>query len=536
VRYLLGVRDVPAWVRTAAAWAVVGALVAWSFWKRWQVLGASPFPIGIDGYYYPIQVRSFLEHGTLQYAASPLTFWWMAPFAVVTDPIVGAKLGAALGGALIAVPAYLVGARLGKGRGPGLVAAAFATCSTSSQYLSIEFVKQGLGFTVAMVALWLILRAAEQRTRARLGAAAAGIIAAFLTHKVAAGCVVAIGAPAYLVELRNTGALRGRRLLYLLAGLAAAVIVVVVVGLAFPERFLSPHDLRLAHGMFSSDAHWTAPALFTPARVVGGHTIPEHALAFHDDALRAAVLGLVAIIVLVLGTHGKVAGRLGALLARWRKADGSPRGHGDRAVVWIVALLAVCIALPWLAVTDPTGLGFRLRVSAFVPLALCAAVVARGCLALVKEIDRDLACLVIVALVARQDLDAGGEVSAQPALVAAAAALDGQIPPGATVLASERHIAYMVAWYAHARIAFHPEDVAHDERVRLVMPLSHGTGSAALVEAVHAARAEPTIDPPLGVHPRSPDGMVLVTERTWDWMLAHMPDDARRAYAAWPTI
>ncbi|MBP6633863.1 MAG: hypothetical protein KA297_30875, partial [Kofleriaceae bacterium] len=61
-----------------APWLAVAALVAWSAWHRWQVLTASPHPVGIDGYFYAIQVRSLLERGGLAYPAAPLTFYLMA--------------------------------------------------------------------------------------------------------------------------------------------------------------------------------------------------------------------------------------------------------------------------------------------------------------------------------------------------------------------------------------------------------------------------------------------------------------------------
>src|SRR5207302_493507 len=114
------------------------ALVAWSLWQRWRLVTASPFPLGVDGYFYPIELRSLLDHGALQYPTSPLAFYLLAPFAAATDPITGAKLGAALFGAMIAVPAYGVGARLGCSRGAGLVAAVLATTSVGSAYLTIE--------------------------------------------------------------------------------------------------------------------------------------------------------------------------------------------------------------------------------------------------------------------------------------------------------------------------------------------------------------------------------------------------------------
>src|SRR5258705_2979560 len=119
--------------RVAVAGALL-ALVAWSFWQRWQLLTASPFPLGVDGYFYPIELRALLDHGQLAYPASPLAFYLLAPLAAATDPITGAKLGAALWGAAIALPMYGAGARLGGGRGAGLVAAGLAAPSVRPAY------------------------------------------------------------------------------------------------------------------------------------------------------------------------------------------------------------------------------------------------------------------------------------------------------------------------------------------------------------------------------------------------------------------
>ncbi|MBE7452335.1 MAG: glycosyltransferase family 39 protein [Kofleriaceae bacterium] len=185
----------------AGAWAAVLALAAWSTWHRWALLTESPYPVGVDGWYYPIQLRSLLERGELAYPAAPLTFWLMAPVAALTDPIVAAKVIAALGGGLVGVPAFLLGRRVG-GVAGGLVAAVLATTGGGSFYLSLEFVKNGLGLTVALTAAWLGLRALEQPT-ARRGALAAGaIVAAVLTHKMSALLALGLLAPAALVELR----------------------------------------------------------------------------------------------------------------------------------------------------------------------------------------------------------------------------------------------------------------------------------------------------------------------------------------------
>ncbi|HET9623026.1 MAG TPA: glycosyltransferase family 39 protein, partial [Kofleriaceae bacterium] len=243
---------------------VVTALIAWSIWQRWNLLAASPFPLGVDGYFYPVELRALLATGHLAYPASPLTFYLLAPFAALSDPITGAKLGAAVYGALIAAPIYAVGARLGGGRGAGLVAAALATTSLGSLYLTVEFVKNGIGLTVALGALWLVLRATERPTTARVVAAALAVVAAYASHKMAAALVVIVGVPAALAAGATHGALRGRRLLYAIAGVIVAAIVALALGAASPERFPSTGDLALGGALTSPTAHWTAPALALP--------------------------------------------------------------------------------------------------------------------------------------------------------------------------------------------------------------------------------------------------------------------------------
>jgi hypothetical protein len=557
----------PPWVLRGVTGALLVVLIGWSFVQRWHVLSASPFPIGVDGYFYPIQVRSLLEHGTLAYPASPFAFWFMAPFAAATDPIVGAKIAAALGGALIAIPAYLVGARLGRGRGPGLIAATIATTSAGSAYLSIEFVKQGIGLTVALFALWLVLRAIEQRSRGRVIGAVLAIAAALLTHKVAAALVILVAVPAAFAEARGTGALRGRRLLYLIAGSVVIAAIAIVLGLVFPQRFISASDLALVGNVVTRTAHWEAPALVTPRvtlsfeyealtaaalalvgitvliaqrpRVV--HPVPKHSLRrYAATAVAIAVLALVIFlqrVSLVVCVDLFVALASCAVIAQFWRSVRFEQAPSERIAAWVIVALAIVVGLPFLAVSDPQGLAFRLRISAFVPLALCAAIVARAVLAKLRELERDLACVVIAVVLAGRTAGfdrTEGQVLMHPALVTAAMALD--VPSNATVIVSERHIEFMVAWYTHASVSLRPELVPYNRRVRLLLPLSPVNTGWPLERALDAARHEPAIDPPIGVHPRHRNGLVRVTETTWDWMLTQMPDRARRHFAAWPTI
>jgi hypothetical protein len=147
-----------------------------------------------------------------------------------------------------------------------------------------------------------------------------------------------------------------------------------------------------------------------------------------------------------------------------------------------------------------------------------------------------LAALAAVLVLARQPgarLD--GMVVTHPALVTAAQALNGRVPPGATLIVPERHIAFLVAWYTGAPIAIQPDHVPPSRRWRLLPLRFIGEGSA-LDRQLLAARAEPSLIAPLGVHPLHPNGLVLVAEPTWLWILERLPPADRARFAAWPTI
>jgi hypothetical protein len=69
-----------------------------------------------------------------------------------------------------------------------------------------------------------------------------------------------------------------------------------------------------------------------------------------------------------------------------------------------------------------------------------------------------------------------------------------------------------------------------------VLPLHFIGEGSALDRALIAARAQPQLVPPLGLHPRHPNGLVLVAEPTWTWLLGQLPANDRAYFAAWPTI
>ncbi|MEZ4364739.1 MAG: glycosyltransferase family 39 protein [Kofleriaceae bacterium] len=505
------------WLPLALAAGLVG-LVAYSAWLRYRFLSSSPFPLGIDGYFYPIQLRSLLDTGGLYYPSSPLALYLMAPLAWLTDPIAGARLGAAIGGALIALPAYGVGVRLGGRRAAGLVATAIATGSAGSFYLSVEFVKNGLGVTFGLTFVWLALRALETPTRRRAAAAAAALAAAFLTHKMGAALAVALVGPCALVSARAHGWTARITRRHVVVGIGATVGALAALGALFPERFVAARDLHLFTELFSADAHWDAPAMW----LRGGRFV----LTMGHEALAGGLTALVAL----------------ALLAwRWRHLE-APR----RALALTVIAFGLGLALPWLAVDDPEGLGFRLRLVAYVPLALNAALV----IGLVADLvtgwrpqvvrGRGVALAAVAAVAIAWTLSRPAErregvVFPDAPMIAAIGAATAYLPPDAIVVVSERFIGFMATYYTEHRVRLRPEVVPVERRWRLI------TGNfiarhRGLDDALEAARAEPTLTPPRGLHPRHPSGLVLVPEATFTWVLDRVPEATAERLRAWHTI
>lgn len=550
---------------TAAALLLLFARAAW---VRWELLTASPFPLGVDGYFYPIQVRSLLEHGHLYYPASPLTFWLMAPLAALMgDPILGAKLGAALGGAAVVWPAYALGKRLGgggggrggfgRGRLAGLVAAVIAVSSTGSLLLSAEFVKNAFGVTFGLAALAALLAAVDAPGARRWALAALAFAAALLSHKMATALVLVLGAPPLgafaFGALRERGARsaasRGAaRFAARVVVLGAALVVVLgALGAVAPGRFLSLSHLELLGGLFSGAWRSDAPAL-----VVGTFVLPLGGEAWHAGLVCAAALA--ALVARAVARRRAAAAAADEGATERAGAAAAPR---SRWAAWPIVALGLLIAWPTLNVEDPQGLGFRLRIIAFTPLALAAAVLvgvvadaaaaapdrgpdrAPGLLWLVLMRARRLAPLVALAalagwLVAAPTRLDRGVVYAHPAMISAVCALGSAVPPGELVIVSERHIAFMATWYTRLPTAVHPTgDPARRWRL---LPLAFIGTSSPLGRAIDAARQRPELVPPRGLHPKHHNGLVVMPEATWQWVLTQLPPAPRRYYEAWRAL
>jgi hypothetical protein len=491
------------------------ALVAFATIRRFRFLSETPFPVGIDGYFYPQQLRSILHNGTLDSSTSPLAFYLMAPLAWLTDPIVGAKLGASLLCACAAFPAYCVAVHLSGLRTAGLLAATIVALSHGGFYLSIEFVKQGVGITVALTLLWLLLRATDRPSKMRIALCVAGVIAAFFTHKMAAPLALLLAAPAIIITVRNQWSSSTNHVAIAVA-VSVSMLVIAVVAIRHSATELS--------SLFATTDDWMLPAL----------RLPRNSLFMGYEPLAAAVVALLGLLELAIRTR----------LSKHNetdlpKASVVPSLQLRITTVTTLAFItfALLVAIPWLDVSNPQGLAFRLRIIAFVPLAILSSIVVVSLLRRLSPHVITAAILTAITtyvLISPNQIDRG-VVRAHPAMVAAVQGLIDETPSDAFIIVPERHIAFMTAWYTGRHVRLRPEGTPLAHRYRL-LTLSFIVAGSALEHAIDLARSQPNLTPPLGVHPLHQNGLVLIEEPTWNWILQQLPPQLRARPLAWPTI
>lgn len=82
---------------------------AFVFFVRWYMLNKSPEPTGLDGYYYALQAKSFMQYGILENPDYKIGYYLCGISSLLCgDPIIGCKIIAALMSALLCLGVYAV--------------------------------------------------------------------------------------------------------------------------------------------------------------------------------------------------------------------------------------------------------------------------------------------------------------------------------------------------------------------------------------------------------------------------------------------
>lgn len=471
------------------AWLAVVLCSGISTWLRFRYLSASDAPVGVDGFYYPIQVRSLLSHGQLYYSSSPLALWLMAGVAHFSEPVFACKLMASAGTAAIGIPLMGLGRRLGAGPLAAATAAIAATTAPSCLYFSAEFAKNGIGLTVLAGFLWALAAADKANTPWRWAVAALLLVLTALTHKLAV-VMALFFAGAVFIGRREYEYIR-----VLLPALGLAAVITLIA--------MTPGALADLGGLWTISPAWGLPIY----RLDG---VPIH---FGGDA------------VIALG------GALAVLFAMRQRRRSAP------PMLWAAIAWTVPLALPFLDVSDENGLGPRLRLTLFVPGAMCAGWVLSELLRHKTLLVRGAACAAIAALliIARPATPDEGVAKTDPEMLRAIGRLPARLSKTRTLIVPSRQLVFAAVWLHETDSRMRPEPVPQWNRLRL---LPHWYMSPELVVNIRAASEEPPagMRPPLALHPDDALFLVAVEEPLWQWLLTRLSPTMAEHYRRWPTL
>lgn len=172
------------------------ALAAAFVWLDASRLLAQPFAVGLDGYYYVLQVETLSAGGRPYFpTATPLTLYLLtAIHRLGADAALAVKLGSlCLHAALCAGVLMLVFAAT-RSAPLGALGAALAAASGAHAYMVVEFINQLGALAFLTWCGWFALRALETRRRAHAWAALACLSAALLSHRSASALALLVGA------------------------------------------------------------------------------------------------------------------------------------------------------------------------------------------------------------------------------------------------------------------------------------------------------------------------------------------------------
>ena len=142
------------WLSRNKGWLTGAILAITTFLVRFLAANQTPYASGWDGYYYVMQVHSWLTYGHLQSPDFSPVYPFLASIALFSDDFVLAfKIGQATLGAILVVTAhYFVYRETGR-LSMGLVAGAYLAFSPTVVYLSIQFPKNVMGL---IFLIWFI--------------------------------------------------------------------------------------------------------------------------------------------------------------------------------------------------------------------------------------------------------------------------------------------------------------------------------------------------------------------------------------------
>lgn len=173
---------------------ILSAIVLTGFLFRLSIYFRYPYPFGIDGPYYNLQVESIIKTGWLYTEDTPLVFYFFTLLTLILGDItLSIKVGSSMLSSLIAVPTFYLTKRITKIWWAGEVAAFISLFNPIHIRLLDDFLKNIAGILFLLAFLNLFLETCESPKPMNYALSFSLLIATFLTHIHPSGlCVLFI--------------------------------------------------------------------------------------------------------------------------------------------------------------------------------------------------------------------------------------------------------------------------------------------------------------------------------------------------------
>jgi hypothetical protein len=158
------------------------------------VLFGYPIPLGIDGYYYLLQTRDLLDHGSLHFHyINSLAIYLFAAISIpIGNTVAGIKIGAIILHLALSVGIFSITLAVTKNYWLSLLGLVIAVFSSTHFYFIVEFLNQLAALTFLVWALFAIIRYSQTKRSYYLLLIFSMLTAALLSHRSALFLIVFI--------------------------------------------------------------------------------------------------------------------------------------------------------------------------------------------------------------------------------------------------------------------------------------------------------------------------------------------------------
>jgi hypothetical protein len=263
------------------------------------LLSQKSVAVGIDGYYYVLQIDSLKNHHRLYFPTqTPLVLYFLTAISYFTkDSVTAVKIGSVLLHALLSLGIFALIASSTRSLWVSVLASALAGVSGLHLYMIAEFINVLGGLTFLVWSGWFAIRWTQTRRRTWIGLAVVLLMAAVFSHQLAVAVVLIVGVSLFLFRGLISSKSQGR---FSFAALIAAVAIYFAPALVKAQAVIDiPDRLRTE---LTAMPHWPISHSYLPETLL---------LAVLAPAALTMLLGPMRI------KAGSVGGAVVGLIALW---------------------------------------------------------------------------------------------------------------------------------------------------------------------------------------------------------------------------